>query len=640
MNEDLRDWFGKGKEGGAGGGGWDRYNTKGERIGKCAREPGEPKPKCLSKEKAAKMGKEKIAAAVRRKRAKDPVADREGKGGKPKMVSNKIDEVRNAYAVGMAVAKKKYNDEPPLDKKTIKKAHEIAKSIKKDEKMEEAFERFQRLGKNYKVFFTFRGQYKGLDFFFPTAKRPSREDVKTQLHKIYPEAVLVNYFEREREEDKPVVHVEGAKSFGQFRSDSQQLNEFLPGTGRVVAGRSQRGANPAGGSRFTTAGTVQKVLGVTVPGSFRKGVSQSDVDRHNRRAPSNAQIKPTNKSDDQLMGYKPGGQTTVGITPDPKPKTPTRTASQSRAQSTSGYGKVGEIGNVEGNLRYIKDRSAEKNAAFAAAQRRARGLSNSYEPEGEYVQENNPRVTGIPNNPSALERIDAATPGPGAFTYHGFKEKTRKPYKYNNPYSGSNYDRSKTTAQQRREYAAGGGNAAMKDKGQTADQVRAQGRKNLKARPSNPNVHNWKDGKTKVYAGNPPMRFNVGEGRSVYGSGQLRPTDRIKMGDGSLKSLKDIDAELKKKKLQKESETIDEKSAAWTRKAGKNSEGGLNEKGRKSYEKENPGSDLKAPSKVKGNPRRKSFCARMKGMKNKLTSAKTANDPDSRINKSLRAWDC
>lgn len=81
-------------------------------------------------------------------------------------------------------------------------------------------------------------------------------------------------------------------------------------------------------------------------------------------------------------------------------------------------------------------------------------------------------------------------------------------------------------------------------------------------------------------------------------------------------------------------------SAAWTRKAGKNSEGGLNEKGRKSYEKENPGSDLKAPSKKVGNPRRASFCARMSGMKKKLTSKKTASDPDSRINKSLRAWNC
>ncbi len=78
----------------------------------------------------------------------------------------------------------------------------------------------------------------------------------------------------------------------------------------------------------------------------------------------------------------------------------------------------------------------------------------------------------------------------------------------------------------------------------------------------------------------------------------------------------------------------------WQKKSGKNPEGGLNEKGRKSYERQNPGSDLKRPSKKVGNPRRKSFCARMKGMKKKLTSSKTANDPDSRINKSLRAWNC
>ena len=85
--------------------------------------------------------------------------------------------------------------------------------------------------------------------------------------------------------------------------------------------------------------------------------------------------------------------------------------------------------------------------------------------------------------------------------------------------------------------------------------------------------------------------------------------------------------------------TILEKSAAWTRKEGKNKEGGLNEKGRKSYEKANPGSDLKAPQ-PEGGSRKKSFCARMGGMKKKLTSAKTANDPDSRINKALRKWKC
>ena len=87
------------------------------------------------------------------------------------------------------------------------------------------------------------------------------------------------------------------------------------------------------------------------------------------------------------------------------------------------------------------------------------------------------------------------------------------------------------------------------------------------------------------------------------------------------------------------SQTVAKESAAWQRKEGKNKEGGLNEKGRKSYERENPGSDLKAPQ-PEGGPRKKSFCARMKGMKKKLTSSKTANDPDSRINKSLRKWKC
>ena len=80
-------------------------------------------------------------------------------------------------------------------------------------------------------------------------------------------------------------------------------------------------------------------------------------------------------------------------------------------------------------------------------------------------------------------------------------------------------------------------------------------------------------------------------------------------------------------------------SPAWTRKEGKSESGGLNEKGRKSYERANPGSNLKAPQ-PEGGSRKKSFCARMRGMKKKLTSAKTANDPNSRINKSLRKWKC
>ena len=109
--------------------------------------------------------------------------------------------------------------------------------------------------------------------------------------------------------------------------------------------------------------------------------------------------------------------------------------------------------------------------------------------------------------------------------------------------------------------------------------------------------------------------------------------------DGYEKMKAKIGSKKKHDKPAIEEAKVDE-AAAWTKKAGKNKSGGLNEKGRKSYEAENPGSDLKAPSKKVGNPRRASFCARMKGMKSKLTSAKTARDPDSRINKSLRKWNC
>jgi hypothetical protein len=85
-------------------------------------------------------------------------------------------------------------------------------------------------------------------------------------------------------------------------------------------------------------------------------------------------------------------------------------------------------------------------------------------------------------------------------------------------------------------------------------------------------------------------------------------------------------------------EEVQNEGAAWTKKAGQNSEGGLNEKGRKSYEDENPGSDLKRPSKKVGNKRRASFCARMKGMRKRQKPSN--NTGDDRLSKSLRAWNC
>jgi len=89
----LGKWFGEGGKGGTTKGGWDRYNTKGKKIGKCGdAEESEGKPKCLSAAKAKKMTKKEIANAVKRKKKNDPDTDRPGTGNKPINVSNKINE--------------------------------------------------------------------------------------------------------------------------------------------------------------------------------------------------------------------------------------------------------------------------------------------------------------------------------------------------------------------------------------------------------------------------------------------------------------------------------------------------------------------------------------------------------------------
>ena len=70
----------------------------------------------------------------------------------------------------------------------------------------------------------------------------------------------------------------------------------------------------------------------------------------------------------------------------------------------------------------------------------------------------------------------------------------------------------------------------------------------------------------------------------------------------------------------------------------RNPSGGLSEAGRRAYNRAT-GGNLKPPQ-PEGGPRRDSFCKRMGAMKAKLTSKKTASDPNSRINKALRVWNC
>ena len=81
LKEDLRKWFSKTDPAGD----WKRINSKGEAIGPCAREPGEPKPKCMSRAKRESLTKKERASAVRAKRKHDPNPERKGE---PINVSN------------------------------------------------------------------------------------------------------------------------------------------------------------------------------------------------------------------------------------------------------------------------------------------------------------------------------------------------------------------------------------------------------------------------------------------------------------------------------------------------------------------------------------------------------------------------
>ena len=400
--EDLRKWFGKGGEGGVGGGGWDRYNTKGERIGKCAREPGEGKPKCLSKEKASKMSKDEIASAVRRKRKADPVADRPGKGGKPKMVSNKIEE-------------------------------------------------------------------EGLVRYCP----------KCQKNETRSECAY------------------GVKYWDMF----------------------------------------------SMPPAIMTNQSKYDV----------AQLHPTNEAKDPCWtGYKQVGMKKKG-------------------------GK--KVPNCVPEHTGIVSKILEQIAG---------------EEELQNLEEKN-----VPTNPSLWSKMKSRAKA--KFDVY--------PSAYANGWAAKEYKK------------AGGGWKSVSEEVELDEAVRIPAKtgnlmhvmltwkgkyyslKMFFPQTSLPTRKDVQDQIEKVYPGSRVQSYHVCE----YDPGQP---------------------------------IVHTEGAAWTRKEGQNKEGGLNEKGRKSYERENPGSDLKAPSKKVGNPRRKSFCARMQGMKKKLTSSKTANDPDSRINKSLRAWNC
>ena len=437
VSEDLRDWFGSGPKGGKGGGGWDRYNTKGERIGKCARGEGEGKPKCLSNEKAAKMSKAERAAAVRRKRREDPVADRPGKGGKPIMTSNKIKE-SSSPMVRQILEKIECEREWLLVEKNVPTNPSLWSKFKAQAKAKfDVYPSAYANGWAAKKYKAAGGSW----------KKATSESVQHRL-----------------EEKKGCAH--------------NHAGEECP-----VHGEKE----------CPTAKKIEEAVRV-----------------------------PAKTGNLYLVSFTWKGKYMMMKIFFPEVSRPTRTEVQDALEKVYPGCKV------------------------------SRFDMTPYEP-GE------PMLT-MGEEVEDLEEIAPIIAGAAKV-------------------------------------------AAVAAKG----------------------IAGAAKGAAKAAA---PVAKKVGSGVARTVQGGVEAANAAGRQGAQERAVQKV-----KSKLNLE-------AAAWTKKSGKNPEGGLNEKGRKSYERENPGSDLKAPSKKVGNKRRASFCARMKGMKKKLTSAKTANDPDSRINKSLRAWNC
>jgi hypothetical protein len=234
MQEDLRKWFSKTDPEG----GWKRINSKGEAIGPCAREPGEPKPKCMSNEKRAALSKKERASAVASKRKHDPNPERKGE---PINVSNfgkgKISEdmenleEKNVptspekWAQAKSQAKAKFDVYPSAYANgwAAKKYKEMGggwKSVSEQSELGES--------KDMKAMRIIKDIYKRKSVKEETDTVEKNEMVESQLHFIkYACEEILEYIEMGGEIEE-WYQVKVAKSFSEFES----LHAFMEGESR------------------------------------------------------------------------------------------------------------------------------------------------------------------------------------------------------------------------------------------------------------------------------------------------------------------------------------------------------------------------------------------------------------------------
>jgi hypothetical protein len=574
MNEDLRNWFSKSHPEGN----WKRYNTKGEAIGPCAREPGEPKPKCLSNEKAAKMSKSEIAASVKRKREKDPVADRKGKGGKPIMSSNKIDEglldkLRGRQVIGRTGSGGKIYAPTKVKPSKVTYAGKTPEEIKKEREQKKVDTKRKEQVKSGQYndpwlksspaaerrvhYQQLRGEAKEEKRYCMKCKKTETRDECAYGPEMWDKMTVKGFYEATKKSQPDHEHSMARSELSTIEKAVNRLRKKMKGEGNIEAWVQ---------SKITKAADY-----------IDSAADYLDSGEHNVHGSMDEEKDPC------WVGYKQVGMKKKGNKMVPncvkeeenieEENQPTNPALWSRAKALA------------------KKKFDVYPSAYANG-----WASKWYKSKGGGWKSVKEETIEDLNGNTFAEVIDLILPDPIKI-----EEAMRIQSKFGNlmmvilMWRGKTYSLRVFFPQ-----------VNMPNKKEVEDQIQ------------------------KVYPGARVLYSRITEHEPgqpfLYSGGNA-----AKLGPNN-NYIKPMDEEVRFEE-------------DWQKVNRQDKTDGLSQKAVNAYRRENPGSKLQTAVTEK-NPtgkradRRKSFCRRMKGMKSKLTSSKTARDPDSRINKALRRWNC
>ena len=455
-----------------------------------------------------------------------------------------------------------------------------------------------RVGNIVRVFLRWKGQNFMLQMFFPQLKKPNRTDVIDQIQKVYPGSRLLSYDIEDYDPSEPMVQVSEGSLHKWFKGSKSK--DGKGGWVNVKTGGTCASDEPGEGTPKC------------VSSSKRASMTKAERDSASRRK----------KAADPNQQSKTGAAKPTYVSTDKKKM---KEETQVDEACWKGYEKKGMktmFGKRYPNcVKKTKKESYEINpTAHKAAQKKTKMRNLAIGNEN-------------PNEKAAAEKKAGGPKLVGEVTDAQLKSQEKAVFELEKKEANAN--RAKAMKKRNNEISEKHDTPKnvkniAKELDKAVEMHKSQASRLRKAGISEASDKKGKGSGTKDACYHKvKSRYSVWP--SAYASGALvkcRKKGAANWGNSSKKesySWRD------------DFEFVQE-GAAWTKKEGQNKEGGLNEKGRKSYERDNPGSDLKAPSKKVGNKRRASFCARMKGMRKRQKPSN--NTGDDRLSKSLRAWNC